>query len=282
MTSRTNHSEVIREFLKSDEFGEIVSNLFKKHTDNVQEKIAELKNEVLILRESNIQLLHLLMNEVQTTTEVKSLEKSSNLHINFSKVNNNMQSVNSKVSQTKNGVNKTRSRSVSTSSGTKNKKTQQASDHNIIHNNNFRHVSIEANKNKDHKPEYENVQNNDDEKWQQQRRKQRRRNIIYGKSNNNETFKGVTRLVDFHVFRCPLNLTCEELMSYLRTKKITDVKCEKMISKYPDTYTSFKVSIPSNSVKQIMDPEIWPQHVCVDRFNSRFLRPHPSNSEVVK
>lgn len=44
-----------------------------------------------------------------------------------------------------------------------------------------------------------------------------------------------------------------------------------MQSKYPDIYTSFKVSVPANDSKNFIDSEIWPEYVGVDRFNARFL-----------
>ncbi|KAG5897077.1 hypothetical protein JTB14_036304 [Gonioctena quinquepunctata] len=67
MTNRTNHSEVIRDFLKSSEFTDIISSLMKRESDKLKEKIDELKEEVTNLKESNIQLIHLLCNGVQAT-----------------------------------------------------------------------------------------------------------------------------------------------------------------------------------------------------------------------
>lgn len=115
--------------------------------------------------------------------------------------------------------------------------------------------------------------------WQQQRRR-RRNNLIYGKSTEDSTFKRVTKFVDFHIFRCPLDMTCEKMIEYLHSKNIIGIKCEKMQSKYPEVYCSFKVPVPANLQKNLIDPEVWPEYVGVDRFRSHFLEKKSQNNDA--
>lgn len=61
-------------------------------------------------------------------------------------------------------------------------------------------------------------------------------------------------------------LTADELSNYLRSKKIDTVECELLKSKYPDRYSSFKVSFPSKYFEEVNRPEFWPENTCVNRF----------------
>lgn len=68
----------------------------------------------------------------------------------------------------------------------------------------------------------------------------RREKRVYEKSTEFE-FKGVVKYKDYHVNRLPFNFQVNDLIHHLESKKIKDVKCEKMNSKYPDEYYSYRV-----------------------------------------
>ncbi|KAG5882741.1 hypothetical protein JTB14_032339 [Gonioctena quinquepunctata] len=270
MTNRTNHSEVIRDFLKSSEFSDIISSLIKRDSDKLKEKIDELKEEVTNLKESNIQLIHLLCNGVQATDEKRKTIENISANDQQSRPTN-IEKQNPTMG--KNFTNKHRLRST----------TKQIPDKQKTFENDNENV-FEALREKTSSTTYmdsgdkaDRNENNDGE-WQAQKPR-RKNNIIFGRANNNNSFVGVTRYIDFHVFRCPLDMTSVELENYLKTKNILNTKCEKMKSKYPEIYTSFKVSVPANFTKQFTDPEIWPEYVGVNRFNSRFLRRGPTITE---
>lgn len=261
MASRTNHSEIIREFLKSSEFGEIISTLIKRESDKLQEKIDELKEELTNVKESNIQLIHLLSKGMQITDGERKTVENISANDQYSRTTNIEKP---KLAMEKNYTSKPRLRSTS----------KQIPDIQKTSENDKENVceTLREKTNDMNSGDRTDGHVNNDIVWQVQKRKPRRKNnIIFGRGNNN-SFIGVTRYIDFHVFRCPLDMTSVELENYLKTKKILNTKCEKMISKFPEIYTSFKISVPANFIKQFTDPEIWPEYVGVNRFNSRFLR----------
>lgn len=117
--------------------------------------------------------------------------------------------------------------------------------------------------------------------WEIQRSQRRQtrgyKDIIVGKLKNDELFKGVTKYNDYHVFNCEPRLTPEQLKSYLIDNvKIPEVECQKMESKHPDRYSSFKISVPTNYAKELTNPEIWPEYICINKFENRFLRTRAS------
>nr|CAI5827246.1 unnamed protein product [Callosobruchus analis] len=77
----------------------------------------------------------------------------------------------------------------------------------------------------------ENEKSSDNEKnWEFPKRRIRRRQRICGRANSENSFKGVVRLVDYHVSRCPLGLSAEGLKNHLSDKGTTNAKCEEMKS----------------------------------------------------
>nr|CAI5828835.1 unnamed protein product [Callosobruchus analis] len=110
----------------------------------------------------------------------------------------------------------------------------------------------------------------DSQKWQFPRRISRRRDIIYGKADDKISFRGVVKLVDFHVFRCSLDVTPENLKRHLNSCGIVNVRCEEMKSKYPDLYESFRVSVLADMVENFMDPEIWLKPIAINSFLANY------------
>lgn len=117
-----------------------------------------------------------------------------------------------------------------------------------------------------------NADINSEQQWKIATRRRNKIPIIYGSSNENDTIKAATKYVHYHVFRLQPDLTCDRLETYLKSKKIEDVKCMKISSKHPDEYSSFKVTVPARLDDLIKDPTTWPQDVCINRFLSRLLK----------
>lgn len=78
--------------------------------------------------------------------------------------------------------------------------------------------------------------------------------------------KGVYSFNHLHVYNLDHKPTTAELMEYIKLKNINDVQCEALKSKYPERYSSFKVSFPSKFFEQVNTPDFWPQDACVNRF----------------
>ncbi|CAH0563145.1 unnamed protein product [Brassicogethes aeneus] len=88
------------------------------------------------------------------------------------------------------------------------------------------------------------------------------KNIIYGKNSN---IQGVPKLAHLHVYRIDPKTTPNELTDMLK-KNIPEVKCESLTQKYPELYSSFKVSFYEDNFSKAMDPELWPFCACINRF----------------
>lgn len=101
-----------------------------------------------------------------------------------------------------------------------------------------------------------------EEKWQKVVR--RRRPVVVGNSASN-TIKAVPKFVNIHVSRLEKSTTLDELEKLLRGQ-FPEVRCESIKSKYPELYTSFKVSVYEKNFKQIMCPDVWPCGAIISRF----------------
>lgn len=245
-------SEVIISFLKSEEFSKIIYGIVEKETKKLQEDILSLKNEVVILRESNIQLLHLTSNMPSYSKVVQNGNGKSNKMLKVTEshdqsalqmcINNDKKQTENKNTEVRNMQYTEKKNDTRPVEGNKMDKQLPAKDENI---------------------------------WeiQDRRRQKNYKSIVYGKLTNGTTFKGVTKYIDYHVFNCDRDMKIEDLKKYLTDEvKIPDIICEKMDSKHPEKYSSFKISVPVNFVETFKNPDIWPEYICINRFNNRFLR----------
>jgi regulator of replication initiation timing len=91
-------------------------------------------------------------------------------------------------------------------------------------------------------------------------------------SSERKTFLFVSRLSP--------TTKADDLTNYLEKKIAGKYVVEKLPSRFPEEYSTFKVGIPSNLVKDIFVPTFWPSNVYVSKFvNSKYkARPKPSES----
>lgn len=78
----------------------------------------------------------------------------------------------------------------------------------------------------------------------------------------------VPRKSYLHVTRLHPDTTTADVVEFL-DGKIMDISCEQIKSKFPEHYSSFKVTINSDDRERAMDPKLWPKGAFVTRF---FLR----------
>lgn len=256
-------SEVVIAFIKSEEFSLIIRQSVASITREYDNRISALQNEIKILRESNIDMVNMMTNfpggsrDIIVNGNVDRFNRSKNTSICKTVRNEKVDS----------------------------KKSEKSSDKQIrVHKKpeEFPKLKIhqtEIAKERDGAISAEVNEEDDDnfDEWKSQRSQRRHfkrnSNIIVGKLNEKAKFKGVTRFIDYHVFNCERDLTVDKLKNYLiQDVKISEVSCEKMASKHPERYSSFKVSVPENCVNIFKNPDIWPEYVCINRFNNRFLR----------
>lgn len=100
--------------------------------------------------------------------------------------------------------------------------------------------------------------------------------LVIGKSLEPSTVEGVEKLRAFHVSRLKPSTTTEDLQTFLN-KNFRDVKCEQLQSKYPESYSSFKVLIRNDEFEKVQDSSNWPNNACVNYYFHRQRR----NQEIV-
>ncbi|KAJ8961340.1 hypothetical protein NQ317_005944 [Molorchus minor] len=101
----------------------------------------------------------------------------------------------------------------------------------------------------------------------------RNHNIVIGKKKSND-IKTIPRIGYLHVFRLAPEETIESLSTFLENSAplIKFDVCEKLTRK-DNLSASFKVSFPLSSVKEVYNPDIWPDESAVQRF--KFLKNFP-------
>lgn len=243
--TRTN-SDTIVSFLKSPEFSKIIKIVVKEETQTLHEKIEKLENEVKNLRESNIDLVKLLTGNISQQVKLRS-DASANSNQQSKMLNSY-----SKVVET-----------IPQEGSKKGKEIRQGEE-----------IVVEQKTLQQKKQVNKQLEGLSDEKWEFPKKSQWRRNFrnrrsgpIYGSAAENELpFKGVVKYTDYHVYRLPPKLCETDIVDYLLSRNINEVKCEKMKARYPEEYSSFKISVSLKQEKQFRNPNIWPEYCVVNHF----------------
>lgn len=102
--------------------------------------------------------------------------------------------------------------------------------------------------------------------WNTVFNKRKRSSVIIGTNNSNSaSLKGVPKTAVLHVYRVSPDTTSDILKSFVQPH-FPEVICDTIKSRFPDKYASFKVTIHEKNFKRAMDPSIWPEDACVQRF----------------
>ncbi|CAH0560563.1 unnamed protein product [Brassicogethes aeneus] len=104
-----------------------------------------------------------------------------------------------------------------------------------------------------------------DDGWQLQKRRRNKRFVVGGNSECSDELKTVPKFVSLHVTRMNPKTKCENLKKILE-KEFPEVVCVEHDSKYPELYSSFKVTILQENFKKAWKRDIWPQGSLVSRF----------------
>lgn len=98
------------------------------------------------------------------------------------------------------------------------------------------------------------------------RRERRKRSPIIHGSSNDTSLKGVLKMNHFHVYRLDPSVTPADVAEHLKQKGLDGVLCERLQAKYPDIYSSFKVSCTADQVEKLKEPSLWPTGTCINTF----------------
>lgn len=107
--------------------------------------------------------------------------------------------------------------------------------------------------------------NLDDNNWTTVTRKKKKITPICGKVDNSE-IKGVAKKAHIHASRFNIAVTEKEIKDYLTKENFTGVEVIKVQSKYPDEYSSFKISTNADEIERLKAPELWGKGICIYPF----------------
>lgn len=111
-----------------------------------------------------------------------------------------------------------------------------------------------------------NINNDDDDGFVPVKniRKHRKNKPIIG-SSSDTGLHCAPKLSFLHVYKLHPSTTTEQLTSYLKPS-FPEVSCEKMNSRYPEYYSSFKIVVNELNSAKAEDPSLWPAGCCVNRY----------------
>lgn len=95
--------------------------------------------------------------------------------------------------------------------------------------------------------------------------KTKRNETIIGTSEDCEV-SAVPRLAFLHVSNLSVATSVEDLTSMLKRAHFEDFYIEKLNSKYPESYSSFKFTIQADDLERIKNPALWAKRVKINRF----------------
>lgn len=83
---------------------------------------------------------------------------------------------------------------------------------------------------------------------------------------NTGYLKGEKRYGHLRVYGLDLKTTDKDIIQYLESKQFANVNCEKLVSRRPQEYSSFKLSFPLKDLEHINNSELWPEGVKLNHF----------------
>ncbi|KAB0800373.1 hypothetical protein PPYR_06113 [Photinus pyralis] len=137
-------------------------------------------------------------------------------------------------------------------------------------------INSDINVNNETAPDRQSASDGD---WQKPKtRKNKLPSLTTGTCKSECTLKGVAKRLNFHVSRLHPSTSVPQIVNHLINSNIADPHVEKLSSKYPTTYSSFRISILPEFKDTLLMPTTWPVGTCVNRF---FLECSPAQSNTV-
>lgn len=100
-------------------------------------------------------------------------------------------------------------------------------------------------------------------------------NTIVGTQTSTSNLKAVPRQRFVHVYRLSPETTEEKVKEFVKPK-CPEVTVQKVNSKYPKEYSSFKVGVNVENEVKVLDPDFWPAGVCASKFFQRLAERQPA------
>lgn len=91
------------------------------------------------------------------------------------------------------------------------------------------------------------------------------RTLVVGEFSS-ANVQGIEKMKTLHVTNLRPDVKKEDFQSFLLQKFSANVKCEPLNSRFPEAYSSFKVTIPISDYDKALIPSNWPNHASVRNF----------------
>ncbi|KAG5881948.1 hypothetical protein JTB14_020512 [Gonioctena quinquepunctata] len=108
--------------------------------------------------------------------------------------------------------------------------------------------------------------------WRQAkvRRRGKASYLIGDKGDDTGDLMTISKYIDLHVTRLKPDTQPDELLNFLKPT-LSDVRCSAVKSKFPQSYSSYKVSVKEEEMNKAWTQEVWPKGALVSHFLSRKL-----------
>lgn len=239
-------------FLKSEEFGDIISKIVISETKQLQLQILDLKNEIVALKQSNIEMVSLLSN--------KNFNNSKSVNKEYNYPNTSQSAISyAEIASTRSGEQKTKQTDVC------DKNVQQSIDFTAVTKmgpvntrtniNNFQTLDKNTGLSK----------SND---WREVKRKRTSTNKSIMGNGDTTDIKAIPKTSSLFVSRIEPSTDKDLLKSHL-VKYFPEVVVEDLNSSHPELYKSFKVTVNQINFDNAFDPAKWPLGSYISKFFRR-------------
>ncbi|KAG5882202.1 hypothetical protein JTB14_021853 [Gonioctena quinquepunctata] len=108
--------------------------------------------------------------------------------------------------------------------------------------------------------------------WETQARKSRNKGRVKNKpivgNKTKCSLKAATQKTFLHVYKLDVSMKPQDVSDFLKPS-FPEVDVEQLLSRYPQFYSSFKVTINEINYEKAMDSSVWPDGALVNRFLHR-------------
>jgi len=225
----------------------------------LREKVKYLEKELLTSKTNTIPAKTSINNntEVRNSSNLREMDRtvsknipvSQNMNQNTKQVGNNI--VNDKISGNMQSFSKVVQKNNDKTHELE--KKQKSVMENLININNLNKA--------------DNVSNENNFQTVSYKRKQKtNKHLIHGSGTNITSLTAAPKLGHIHV--CGLHPEVTDIMvqNHLKHNDIANATCEKLNSKHPTEYASYKISFPIDFLEKVKNPSMWPQGVKVNKF----------------
>lgn len=117
---------------------------------------------------------------------------------------------------------------------------------------------------------HKGIQKNPDSEWKivnnkKTTKKRSRPALVVGNFTGDSIVQGVEKSKILHVSNLSPSTTQDDMQKFLE-KKFKRVKCEPLVSRYPQSYASFKVVVPLSEYDEALKAENWPKYASIHNF----------------